>query len=71
MSENYVNPTPAYLCDPNKNESCKRGSCFINNGPCFMTLHEENAIDGAGIFRYIDMGHMKKVEKDENKPGSN
>lgn len=62
MRVEYVKATPAYLCDPKKNESCKKTNCYENNGSCYMTIHEENAIDGAGIFRYLPMT-MKTEEE--------
>lgn len=58
----HVNSIPAYLCDPQKNKNCKKRSCFIYNGGCYMTLKEENAIDNGGVFRYIN--NPQKEEKE-------
>lgn len=30
-----------YLCDPKKNKSCAKTSCFANGGPCHLTAREE------------------------------
>lgn len=32
-----------YYCDPSKNTRCKKGSCHINGGPCYMTASAEFA----------------------------
>ena len=53
MRVEHVKPTAVYLCDPKKNESCRKNSCFENNGPCYMTIHPENVLDGCGIFKYF------------------
>lgn len=53
MRVEYVKVTAAYLCDPKKNESCRKNNCFENNGSCYMTTNPENVLDGCGIFRYF------------------
>ncbi len=30
-----------YFCDPKKAESCEKGWCFINGGPCMKTSTKE------------------------------
>lgn len=42
-----------WYCDPDKNTECKKGSCFINGGPCMYTTNEECAyeIDGEKLRR--------------------
>ena len=30
-----------YECDPEKNTNCTKEGCFINGGPCHMTVYEE------------------------------
>lgn len=34
-----VTPEPAvyYVCDPGKNEFCKKTNCYLNGGPCKAT----------------------------------
>lgn len=61
MRVTYVKATAAYLCDPKKNEECRKTNCFENDGACYMTTHPENALDGCGIFRYFPQ--MRTVEE--------
>ena len=30
-----------YFCDPDKNVTCTKETCFINNGPCHHTKEEK------------------------------
>lgn len=32
-----------YRCDPNKNKTCNKKACYINNGPCDATFKQKNA----------------------------
>lgn len=32
-----------YRCDPNKNKTCNKKACYINNGPCDATFKPKNA----------------------------
>ena len=59
----HVKSRPAYLCDPKRNKSCKKTHCFMNNGPCYMTLKKKNAYEGYGIFRYANMEDLEEVEE--------
>lgn len=34
---------PIYICDPTKNNDCKKTGCYITNGPCQMTTDKESA----------------------------
>ena len=61
MRVTYVKSTPAYLCDPKKNRTCRKSNCYENKGACYMTINEENALDGAGIFRYFPMTHTEEM----------
>ena len=36
-----VMPDNTYECDPEKNTECTKEGCFINGGPCHMTVYEE------------------------------
>lgn len=40
MADSVTSPN-VYECDPEKNTDCTKESCFINGGPCFMTVYEE------------------------------
>ena len=33
--------TPLYICDPEKNKGCAKGSCFLHGGPCCLTANKE------------------------------
>lgn len=36
-----VTPPNLYECDPEKNTECTKEGCFINGGPCHITVYEE------------------------------
>lgn len=35
-----------YLCDPAKNKTCTKESCYGFGGPCFLTCNEAMSADG-------------------------
>ena len=41
MEKANETPPNIYECDPNKNTECTKESCFINGGPCCLTVYEE------------------------------
>ena len=36
-----LTPPNLYECDPEKNTECTKEGCFIDGGPCHMTVYEE------------------------------
>ena len=43
-----------YWCDPAKNYLCAKTGCFIFNGPCHKTTHEEFKKDGTEAIKEYD-----------------
>lgn len=41
--EFWLNTPEIFVCDPRKNQDCKKTSCYIHGGPCQMTLDKECA----------------------------
>ena len=33
-----------YICDPNKNVTCKKRDCYVNGGECCLTLKDTCAL---------------------------
>lgn len=46
-----------YVCDPNKNEKCRKTNCFIMGGECHCTFDKRFAMTGENgePVRYVDM----------------
>ena len=49
------NEAKLYKCDPFKNISCTKESCFINNGPCSMTHDINCSVDGGKEYNEEDI----------------
>ena len=62
MRKEVIKSIKVYLCDPKVNTSCKKTSCFENNGPCYLSRYKENAIKGSDGFRYF---YHRFVEDEE------
>lgn len=56
----YKLPDGLVFCDPDKNKACKKTSCHINGGPCFMT-HDKNCRK-----MYMNRTEIRKYEKNNN-----
>ena len=37
----FINGTDVYLCDPSKHKTCRKTGCFLNGGPCRLTISKE------------------------------
>lgn len=35
-----------YICDPDKNTTCKKTACYVNGGPCNRTFNPDCARTG-------------------------
>lgn len=59
-----LNGRAAYRCNPRLSVRCKKANCFINGGPCSLTLNKAYAmvcrvdyirgLDDAGLAAYLD-----------------
>lgn len=56
----YKLPDGLVFCDPDKNKECKKTSCHIYGGPCFMT-HDKNCQK-----MYMNRTEIKKFKKEND-----
>ena len=59
-----------YLCDPGKNEQCRKRSCYQHKGPCMLTKDRNAAIctkSGKAVIvivRRTSKGFVKEVKEE-------
>lgn len=53
-----------YYCDPKKNTTCKKTSCFMNGGPCMLTIHPEYAssLERVKLIGLVDKKDFEDVQ---------